>query len=122
MLDLKLIREEPDRVRRALERRGAAHAVDELLELDARRRELLPELEGLRARQKRVGEAIAEAKRSGEDASQAIEEMGGVSARVKEMQAELSEIEAQLESVMAGVPNLPAESKLPANKTDALVS
>ena len=42
MLDLKLIRSEPERVKEALARRGAAEQVDELLRLDARRRELLP--------------------------------------------------------------------------------
>ena len=56
MLDLKLIRQEPERVRDALERRRAGAAVDELLQLDARRRELLPELEGLRAKHRFIYE------------------------------------------------------------------
>src|SRR2546423_15359925 len=103
MLALKQIREEPERVREALERRRAGRAIDGLLELDAGRRELLPELEGLRARQKRAGEAIAEAKRSGEDASAAIDEMGGVAARVKEMQAEVAQVEERLRSAMAAI-------------------
>ncbi len=110
MLDLKLIREDPERVREALERRRAGSSVDELLELDARRRELLPELEGLRAEQKRAGEAIAEAKRAGRDAPDAIEEMQGVAARVKEMQAEVADVEQRLEAAMVTIPNLPAES------------
>jgi seryl-tRNA synthetase len=110
VLDLKLIREDPDRVRAALERRGAADAVDELLELDARRRELLPEVEGLRAEQKRASQAIADAKRSGSDSSAAIEQMQGVARRVKELQAEVSSVEERLEPLLAGLPNLPAES------------
>ena len=60
MLDLKLVREDPEAVRAALARRGAADAVDQLLELDARRRELLPQVEGQRAEQNRAGQAIAE--------------------------------------------------------------
>ena len=48
MLDLRAVREDPARFRAALERRGAAGALDEALELDARRRELLPELERMR--------------------------------------------------------------------------
>ena len=99
MLDLKLIREDPERVRKALERRRAdASVVDELLELDARRRQLLPELEGLRSEQKRAGEAIAEAKRAGDDAAEAIEEMQGVASRVKEMQAEVADVEERIEA------------------------
>ena len=65
MLDLKLIRSDPERVKAALARRGAAEQVDELLALDARRRELLPEVESAQAERKtalqadRRGEAAA---------------------------------------------------------------
>ena len=52
MLDLKLLRSDPERVRTALARRGAADSVDELLALDERRRELLPEIEGARSERK----------------------------------------------------------------------
>ena len=58
-LDLKLIRSDPEGVKAALERRGAGAAVDELLELDRRRRELLPQVEDRRAQKKRVSEEIA---------------------------------------------------------------
>ena len=57
MLDLKLIRSDPERVKAALARRGAAEAVDELLALDARRRELLPEIEDGRAERKTASKA-----------------------------------------------------------------
>jgi seryl-tRNA synthetase len=110
VLDLKLIREDPERVRAALERRRAAAPIDELLELDARRRELLPELEGLRAEQNRANQAIAEAKRSSGDASEAIAQMRVVAARVKEMSAEVADVDQRLSALMAALPNLPAES------------
>ena len=110
MLDLKLVREEPDRVRAALARRGRADAVDELLELDARRRELLPQVEGERAAQNRAGEAIAEAKRSGADASEAIEQMRAVKARIDELQSEVEGVEQELDALIGSLPNLPAES------------
>src|SRR5436305_11224843 len=110
MLDLKLVREEPDRVRAALARRGRADAVDELLELDARRRELLPQVEGQRAEQNRAGQAIADAKRSGADASEAIEEMRRVKARIDEIQANVAAAEERLDSLLGSLPNLPAES------------
>jgi seryl-tRNA synthetase len=111
VLDLRLLREDPDGGRAALERRGVpGEQVDELLELDSRRRELLPEVEGLRAEQKRASQAIADAKRSGADASAAIEEMQGMSRRVKDGQAEVARIEERIGALLAGLPNLPAES------------
>jgi seryl-tRNA synthetase len=107
VLDLKLLRREPDTVRAALARRGAADAVDELLALDARRRELLPQLEGLRAQRNDASEAIGNAKRSGEDASEAIAQMREVGDRIKKLEAEVAEAEAALEQKLAVLPNLP---------------
>ena len=65
MLDLKLIRSDPERVKTALARRGAAERVDELLALDARRRELLPEIESAQAERKTLSKQIGEAKQRG---------------------------------------------------------
>jgi seryl-tRNA synthetase len=107
VLDLTLIREDPDAVRAGLERRRVPGGiVDDVLALDARRRELLPELEGMRGEQKRASEAIAAAKRSGEDAEDAITEMRGVAARIKEMSAEVGAVEERLDSTLATLPNL----------------
>ena len=107
MLDLKRIRDEPDEVREALERRRVPGGlVDDVLALDARRRELLPELEGMRGEQKRASEAIAAAKRAGEDAAGAIESMRGVAARIKEMSAEVGAVEERLDATLASLPNL----------------
>ena len=63
MLDLKAIRRDPEPVRAALARRrdGSAERLDAALALDARRRELLPEVESLRARQNEASQAIARA-------------------------------------------------------------
>ena len=107
MLDLKLLRREPDQVRAALARRGGADAVDELLALDGRRREVLPELEGLRARRNEVSDAIGRAKKSGEDSSDAIAQMREVGAQIKQLETELAEVDASLEARMASLPNLP---------------
>jgi seryl-tRNA synthetase len=107
MLDLKLLRREPDLVRAALARRGAADAVDELLALDARRREALPQLEGLRAQRNEASDAIGRAKQAGEDATAAIEQMREVGAQIKAREAEVAELEAALDARMASLPNLP---------------
>jgi seryl-tRNA synthetase len=98
-------------VRAALERRKApVERLDDVIRLDARRRELLPEVESLRATQNKASEAIAQAKRSGEDADAAIAEMREVASRVKQMQAELATVEDELNAAMPALPNLPLES------------
>lgn len=109
MLDLRRLRAEPDTVRAALARRadGSDERVDEVLALDARRRELLPELEALRARKNEASEAIAAAKRAGEDAAGAIAAMREVGGREKELSGELGEVDERLHAAMAALPNPP---------------
>ncbi len=107
MLDLKAIREDPEAARAALARRAAAESLDELLRLDARRRELLPEIENGRARQNKASEAIAEAKRVGGDAEAELAEMRELAPRIKQLESELGEVEAALEELAAKLPNLP---------------
>ena len=108
MLDLKRIREDPGPARQALARRGAAEALDELLDVDARRRELLPRVEEGRARRNTVSDEIAAAKRSGEDADGPIAEMRELGGEIKRMEAELAEIEARRDELAATLPNLPS--------------
>jgi seryl-tRNA synthetase len=107
MLDLKRIRSEPDAVRAALARRGDDGALDPVLELDGRRRAILPELESLRARQNEAGAAIAEAKSSGGDAQAAIAAMREVAGRAKGLAEELAGVDAALRSALDALPNLP---------------
>jgi seryl-tRNA synthetase len=107
MLDLRSIREDPEPARAALRRRGAADALDELLRLDARRREILPELEEGRARRNRVSEEIAQLKREGKDAEALIAEMRELGGVLKEREAELARVEAARDDVAATLPNLP---------------
>jgi seryl-tRNA synthetase len=112
VLDLKLIREDPERVREALARRGqqAAAGLDAVLELDGRRRALIPTLESLRAERNAAADSIAQAKRAGEDAAAAIAAQREVGAREKQLSGELAEVEAQLQSALAPLPNLPDPS------------
>jgi seryl-tRNA synthetase len=107
VLDLKLLRREPEMAREALARRGAADAIDEVLELDGRRREILPELEGLRASRNEASDAIGAAKKSGEDASEAIAQMREVGTRIKSLDGELALVDAALDEKLAQLPNLP---------------
>ena len=107
MLDLKLIRSEPERVKAALARRGAAERVDELLALDARRRELLPEIENAQAERKSLSKQIGEAKQRGEDAEGPMAEVQRLKERIESGKAELERVESELERVATALPNLP---------------
>jgi seryl-tRNA synthetase len=118
MLDLKLIRSDPERFREGLARRGAVADLDKLLALDERRRELLPEIESGRARQNEANDAIAAAKREGGDADSAIAEMREVSKRVKDLQAELTRVEEARDEVAARLPNL-ADPAAPDGESEA---
>jgi seryl-tRNA synthetase len=113
VLDLRLIRRDPDAVRSALARRGEGGGLDRVLELDARRREILPRLEGLRAQQNEANQAIAAARKSGEGADEAIARMKTVAAEAKTLNDELAEVDAQLTPALAQLPNLPDPTAAP---------
>jgi seryl-tRNA synthetase len=109
VLDLKAIRDDPDPVRAALARRrdGSDARLDRALELDARRRELLPEVEGLKAQQNAASQAIAAAKQAGGDAADAIAEMQEVARRGRALREELAGVQAELNETLASLPNPP---------------
>ena len=111
MLDLRQIREDPQPAREALARRGVDPAIlDEALELDERRRGLLPELEELRARKNQASKRIGELQRGGDDASEAIAETRELSAREKELDEELRRVEERRTAALLALPNLPDPS------------
>jgi len=107
MLDLKLIRSDPERVKAALARRGAAESLDELLALDARRRELLPEVENAQAERKTLSKQIGEAKQAGVDAAELMATVQGLKERIETGKEELEKVEGELGRVARALPNLP---------------
>src|SRR5262245_4437514 len=109
MLDLKAIRRDPEPVRVALARRrdGSEATLDRVLELDARRRELLPETEARRARQNEASAAIGRAKQEGRDASEEIAAMQDVARRVKLLNEQVAGVDAELDEAMMALPNPP---------------
>ena len=108
MLDVRAIREDPDRFRKGLARRNLADAVDLILALDERRRQLTVRVEELRAEQNRSSKAIGRAE--GEDKQRLIGEVARVSAEVKELEPQLEQVEAELSDLLARTPNVPHES------------
>ena len=107
MLDLKLIRSDPERVKSALARRGAADRVDELLALDERRRSLLPEVENAQAERKTLSKQIGAAKQAGEDAEELMETVQGLKERIEAGKAELEEVDRKIAELALTLPNLP---------------
>ncbi|HEV2062615.1 MAG TPA: serine--tRNA ligase [Solirubrobacteraceae bacterium] len=100
MIDVKAARADPERFRAALARRGGAADLDALLELDRRRVALLPQVEELRARRKIKGKPTPEQ----------IEEGQRIKAQLEELDRELGEATAQMDALLARIPNLPDDS------------
>jgi len=110
MLDLKMMQKNPEIVRESLEKRSSKIDVEEFAVLDSRRKELIAEVEALKAEKNKVGPEIAKRKKAGEDASDLLARMGEVAARTKELDAELVEVQARQKEWMMAVPNIPHES------------
>ena len=110
MLDIRMIREDPAAVERALATRGAAISLSPVLAADAERRRLLTETEELKAERNRASEAIGQAKRRGEDAQAVTARMREVSDRIKALDLQVKDADARLESLLLEIPNLPHPS------------
>ena len=108
MIDLRLLREQPDVVRRAYDRRGGVEGLERVIELDASYRRLLAVIESLRAHHNRASKAIGQAPPQGRAA--AIEEARALADRLKAIEPELEEASAALTEAAAYLPNLPHES------------
>jgi len=117
VLDLKAIREDPDRFRSALSRRSPAliQDLDRLLEVDRARRELATRVEDLRARQNRGSKAIGGA--SGEERDRLIAEVRTASTELAELEPRLAELEEEAGTLLASLPNPPHDS-VPEGQTD----
>ena len=112
MLDLKLIREQPDAVAERLARRGAGATalIKELLTADTTRRRLVKEAEDLKAQRNRASEAIGQAKRRGEDASTEQARMREVGDRIKALDGEVKTVDEEIARLLLQLPNLPHPS------------
>lgn len=118
MLDLRLVRAEPDLVRRGIESRGGdPSVVDALLRADERRRALLTEVESLKAERNRVSQEIARLKQAHEDPSDLIAEMRQVGDRIQALDSQVRQAGAELDRLALELPNLP-DSSVPAGNTE----
>src|SRR5713101_3023033 len=110
MLDIKLIRDQPDAVATALADKGGAELIHEILARDADRRRLIKETEDLKALRNRASEAIGQAKRRGEDASAEQARMREVGDRIKALDGEVKAADEEIERLLLQLPNLPHPS------------
>jgi seryl-tRNA synthetase len=108
MLDLQLIREQPDYVKAQIARLHAEAPIDDILELDRHRRELLAELEGLRAQVNATSKEIGRSK-DPEQRQSLIEQVRVWKENMPALEEELRQVEGRLNALLLEVPNLPHE-------------
>jgi len=117
MLDLKLIRGETEKVKAALGRRKENVDIDAIIAVDDKRRALLYEGEGLKAKQNEVTKKIPAMKKAGEDTTAVFAEMKEISDKIKEIDAKVREVEEELNRMMLTIPNIP-DASVPDGDTD----
>lgn len=118
MLDIRLIRENPERVKERLlyKEVDASDAIDRILELDASRRALIAETETLKAEQNKVTKQIPAMKKAGEDTASVFVRMNELKEEIKSIDARLKDVENEYTTLMLGLPNLPDEDLKPGGK------
>ena len=118
MLDIRLLRENPEAVERGLRDRGGAELVREIVAKDAERRRLIAEVEALKAERNRASEAIGQAKRRGENPEAVTARMREVGDRIKDLDAQVKQVDEQVEALLLQLPNLPHPSVPPGTTED----
>ncbi|NJD56033.1 MAG: serine--tRNA ligase [Nitrospirae bacterium] len=110
MLDARYVRDNVESVRQALKKRGYEFPLAEFLRVDEKRILILQETEELRNRRNVVSEEIGKLKRQKADAAPQLEQMKEVSARLKELDEKLTNLEAETRALLLSIPNIPHES------------
>jgi seryl-tRNA synthetase len=118
MLDQRFVRENLEVVRQAIADKNEKMNLDDFIALDERRRALLRDSEGLKQQRNTVSEEIAQMKRNKEDATATIEAMRAVSAKIKQLDADLAEVQEKLHDLLIRIPNIPHES-VPVGKDES---
>ena len=110
MIDIKLIREQPDVVQQNCTKKNDGSDIDRVVSLDVRRREIIQRVEDLKSKRNNVSQEVAVLKKSGGDASDLIIAMRDVGEEIKGLDEELRSVEEEIESVMLRIPNIAHES------------
>ena len=120
MLDIRLIREDPDRVKRAMKTRNKDMdaVVDEIIEIDRKRRELSGKRDALKAEQNAASKQIPQIKKAGGDISEIMQKMNKVKEAIKADEDELNALEQKQRQLLLEIPNVPSDTT-PIGKDDS---
>lgn len=110
MLNISILRENPELVKKSIKDRNVKLNLDTILEIEAKRRTLLHETEALKNQRNSVSKEIGVLKQKKEDASALMSQMKDVSAQIKAKDVQLSEVEAEFKNEILAIPNIPHES------------
>ena len=110
MLDIRRIRKEPEKVKKALDKRHGNFPIDKVLELDKQRRNILTQVEEMKAKQNSVSKEIPKLKKEGKDTESLLAELKELSAKIKDLDVDVKEIDIELKDHLLNIPNTPHES------------
>ena len=117
MLDIKVLRNEPDRIREALKKRYNDLDITPAIELDKERRAILSDVEQKKAKQNEISKKVPAMKKAGEDVTAVFAEMKELSNEIKEDDEKVRDIDAKLRDFMLRIPNIPNDT-VPVGKDD----
>jgi seryl-tRNA synthetase len=117
MLDIKLIRSEPEEISKSLKSRNKNIDISSILTLDEKRRELLVEVEQLKNKQNTDSKLIPQYKKEGKDVSSLMDEMKELSERIKELDQRVRDVDEEIEKAVLTIPNTPNKS-VPVGEND----
>ncbi|MBE7015515.1 MAG: serine--tRNA ligase [Ruminococcaceae bacterium] len=118
MLDIKLLRTNPEKIKEALKNRNSDLDISPAIELDAKRREILLQVEQMKAKQNEITKQIPAMKKAGENTDAIFADMKKLSGEIKELDAEVSKIDEELRNFMLKIPNIPSD-KAPIGTDDS---
>jgi len=110
MLDPKILREEPDKIRSMLKARAVNFDLDALIKIDKQKRELIIKTDELRKKRNDISLAIGKSKKEGKDTSSLLDQMKKVSADLEQLESDQNKIETQYTKLAFTIPNLIHES------------
>lgn len=118
MIDIKLIRENPDRIKAGMKAKevDCDAIVDRILELDKQRRDLLGQTEALKAQQNKVSKQIPAMKKAGQDTAPVFKEMAALKEQIAGLDGQLKEVMAAYNDNMLSLPNMPDDDLVPGGK------
>ena len=117
MLDIKILRQDPDRIREALKNRCNDLDISPAIELDKQRRDLLADVEQKKAKQNEISKKVPAMKKAGENTDELFKEMKELSNEIKADDEKVRDIDEQLRNFMLRIPNIP-NSSCPIGKDD----